>query len=555
MQLVTPPRVRLACVLALVCACSESPPDASAPIGTSGAGAPAATGAGGAGAASVAGAAGAPQSNAGRGAVPIGGASAGTAAKAGQGGMPAAGSGGQAGDAAGAPAAGEGAAGAAGAAGNVAPTPDVGDPKVDLPGGITALFPGPNGTELCRDPSLRLTFSGTPRLGSGRIQVIDAASGAAAATVDVSATSSSDMIGGESFNLTPPVEVDEQRVVIRLPSRGLEYGKRYRVTIDRGAITGPSGAVEIGASTWEFETRKAGPTDLSKLTVAANGSGDFCTPQAAIDAVPASSTARRTIQIAPGTYRGLINFARKTNLTIRGEDRKKVVLQGVNNDKLNPGTAKRALVGCDECQDLIVENLTIHNLTPQGGSQAEALRLQRCERCSVRDADILSLQDTLLWSGKVYARNSYIAGNVDFIWGTGAAFFEDCEIKTVGRSGYIVQSRNMPGQSGFVFVNSRLTSDAGVNGVVLARIDASAYPGSHVAYIDCEMGGHIAPAGWTVTGGAGSSLRFVEYGSKSPGGTPIDTSRRHASSRQLSESEAAAMRDPANVLGGWKPPQ
>ena len=160
--------------------------------------------------------------------------------------------------------------------------------------------------------------------------------------------------------------------------------------------------------------------------------------------------------------------------------------------------------------------MTIHNLTPQGGSQAEALRLQNCDRCVVRDADVLSLQDTLLWSGKLYAQNCYIAGNVDFIWGNGVAYFDNCEIKTVGRNGYNVQARNAVGAYGYVFVDSRITSDAGITGSTLARIDADAYPGSHVAYINCTLGSHISSAGWTITGGSPTaSLRFWEYQSLS----------------------------------------
>ena len=104
----------------------------------------------------------------------------------------------------------------------------------------------------------------------------------------------------------------------------------------------------------------------------------------------------------------------------------------------------------------MIENLTIQNLTPQGGTQAEALRLQSCDKCVVRKADIVSLQDTLLWSGVIYAEDCYIAGNVDWIWGTGTVYFNRCEIKNLGRSGYIVQSRNGAGQYGYVFVDSKL---------------------------------------------------------------------------------------------------
>jgi pectin methylesterase-like acyl-CoA thioesterase len=47
----------------------------------------------------------------------------------------------------------------------------------------------------------------------------------------------------------------------------------------------------------------------------------------------------------------------------------------------------------------------------------------------VRQVDILRRQDTLPWSGRLYAEDWYIAGNVDFISEEGAAYFNRCEIK------------------------------------------------------------------------------------------------------------------------------
>ena len=154
-----------------------------------------------------------------------------------------------------------------------------------------------------------------------------------------------------------------------------------------------------------------------------------------------------------------------------------------------------------------------------------------------------------------YATNCLIAGNVDFIWGDGAVLFEACEIKTVGRAGPIVQARNPASDYGYVFVDCKLTSDAGLTGSVLARIDASVYPASHVAYVNCQMSSNITAAGWQITAGTDTSmLRFWEYKSVDPSGNPINVGSRIAGSRQLTDAQAAMMRDPTVVLGGWQPP-
>jgi pectin methylesterase-like acyl-CoA thioesterase len=448
---------------------------------------------------------------------------------------------------------GAGSGGGAGAGG----TAGTGGQQMNLPTGVTAMYPGPNATGVCRDTQLRITFPGPPTLGSsGHLRVNDAG-GTAVATVDMAAMTITDTINGQMYSLPRRAFVDGNEAVIYLPRNALAYGETYSVTIENGAINRPNsgGAFTIADdTTWRFTLAPAGPSNLSALSVDLRG-GQFCSVLGALEALPANNDTATTITIAAGTYHEVINMSGKNKVTLHGASRTGTVISGVNNNDMNPSTRGRALLGFDNLSDLVIENLTIHNLTPQGGSQAEALRLGSCNHCIIRDADIKSLQDTLLWGGTVYAKNCLIAGNVDYIWGSGAAYFDQCEIRTVGRSGYLVQARNANPGYGYVFVDSKLTSDPpNLTGDVLARIDVSAYPDSHVAYIDCEMGPHISAAGWTITGGsAGSGLRFWEYQSKAPGGALIDTSGRHSGSTQITAQQAAMMRDKATVLGGWNP--
>ncbi len=438
-----------------------------------------------------------------------------------------------------------GSAGASGGGGGMA----------NLPAGVSGLFPGLEATSVCKDPQLRVTFPKPPTLGtSGTIQVLTS-SGTVAASVNMATMSVSDTVGGQSMTLERRAYVDGNTAVIYLPSKGLAYGQTYTVNVPAGAIV-PSGggSFSVGGNTWRFTTAGAAPASLASLTVALDGSGAFCSLQGAFDALPSGGSASTTITLKSGNYHEVVYFKNKNNVTVHGESRTGSVILGTNNNDLNPSTKGRALVGGDGSQGLVFENLTIQNLTPQGGSQAEALRLESCTHCTIRDATIRSLQDTLLWSGTLYAKNCLIEGNVDFIWGTGAAYFDQCEIKTVGRSGYVVQSRNGTSGYGYVFVDSRITADAGITGSVLARIDVSEYPGSHVAYVNCALGSHISRAGWLVTGGSpSSSLRFWEYESTDLDGNPLDVSGRLTGSTQISDSQAATMRDPSAVLGGWQP--
>lgn len=421
------------------------------------------------------------------------------------------------------------------------------------------LFPANGARDVCPDVALHMHFSGKPTAGSsGKVSVFSGmTAGTPVATVDFATGDSSKTIGGMQIQVPRPVYVGDNEIIVRLP-KALDYGQHYYVTVDASAVKGPDGkALAITTPTdWQFDTLAAAPNDKTNIQVSAVGSAPYCSVQGALDALPARSDPPAMVTIAAGTYYETLRVTGKSNFTLHGADRKGTVILGVNNNNMNASTSTRSLVDIENGKQVTLENLTIQNLTPQGGSQAEALRFNACDQCMLRHADVLSLQDTLMWGGTIYATDCYIAGNVDFIWGYGAAYFDQCEIKTVGRAGYVVQSRNDAGAFGYVFVDSKITADSGVSNVMLGRIDVSQFPGSQVAYINCQMGSHIAPAGWTITGGvAGPSLRFAEYMSTDASGAALDVSRRVAGSMQLSADAAQKLRDPAQVLGGWTPPK
>jgi pectin methylesterase-like acyl-CoA thioesterase len=428
----------------------------------------------------------------------------------------------------------------------------------NAPGNASSVYPPVNGTNVCPDPQLRITFSAAPSIGtSGLIQVFNS-SGTAVASVDVGASTFSTTNGGITFNYQRPVYVDGNTVVVYLPSKPLTYNQTYYVNVASGAIKSSSGAafVVTGSSAWRFSTAAAAPTNKSAVGVALDGSAPFCSLQGALDFIPASNTAAVTVSVANGTYHEIVYFKSKSNVTIQGASESGTIIEGTNNNNLNPSTKGRALFGADGTNGLTINNLTVYNQTPQGGSQAEALRLETCDKCVVTNSTIVSYQDTLLWDGRIYAKNDLIEGNVDYVWGGGVVYFDSCEIRTINRSGgVIVQARNAAGAYGYVFVNCKLTSDSASTGIALARIDLTAYPGSMVAYVNCQMTSNIAPVGWTITAGTDASqLRFWEYQSVTPSGSPVDVSKRYAGSMQISASEAATLSSPSTVLSGWQPP-
>jgi pectin methylesterase-like acyl-CoA thioesterase len=363
----------------------------------------------------------------------------------------------------------------------------------------------------------------------------------------------SDTLAGRTVNRVLPIFIDGTDAVIYLRRGVLAPQTTYVVSIDAGVFVNAAGQPVGAAGDWTFTTLPA-PSASGTLRVDREN-GPFCTIQGALDAIPNDNTARVRVDVQPGSYHEMLYLTGKRNVTLRGADAATTSISYPNNERLNPGTAGRAMVTALNADGLILEDLTLFNSTPQGGSQAEALRV-RGDRVILRRSRFLSRQDTLLLDGRVYVADAYVEGNVDFVWGYGSAYFERSEIKVVARSGVIVQARNDDAGRGYFFVDSRLTSNPGLTNTAFARIDVSEYPNSEVALVDCQVGPHISPEGWTVTGDADTSgLRFLEYRSTDLSGAPLDVSRRHPASRQLDATEAEALRDRASVLGGWDPEQ
>src|SRR5262249_7930149 len=87
---------------------------------------------------------------------------------------------------------------------------------------------------------------------------------------------------------------------------------------------------------WRFTTKAHPPeTSAKKLTVAADGTGDFATVQGAIDFIPEGNTDAKTIFIKNGTYNEIVCFTGRSTRTSQGKDRKKPIAAYANNNTFN----------------------------------------------------------------------------------------------------------------------------------------------------------------------------------------------------------------------------
>jgi pectinesterase len=343
----------------------------------------------------------------------------------------------------------------------------------------------------------------------------------------------------------------------------LRYGKTYYVRIDPSVLAVADGSFK-GVKDWRFTTKPHAPAaDARRVTVAADGSGDFATVQGALDWVPDGHTGRVTVFVKNGDYEEIVYARNKHDVTVEGESRDGVRIHYANNEVFNPhppnvgtnelpGTfpSRRAAFALDHVRDVTLANLTIAT-TATG--QAEGL-LVNGERTIVKDVTIEGAGDALQTNGSAYYDNIRLTGTGDTILGRGPAYFRRCEIASRGAFMWI---RNTQANHGNVFDHCTFRATGGET--VLARLPDNKgrnYPYAEAVLLDATLIG-IAPEGWGPVDGDASHVRFMEFASRAADGKPVDASRRHPASRQLDrERDAdtiAHYRDPAWVLGGWTP--
>jgi pectinesterase len=307
--------------------------------------------------------------------------------------------------------------------------------------------------------------------------------------------------------------------------------------------------------------------DSFDAIVANDVSTTYTNLQAAINAAPDNGTKAFRILVKAGAYEGQFMVPKtKRHVQLVGEGTNETILTYAFNVQepppgetypFNPGV----VVAGD---DFSAENITLQNTSGDHG-QALALRVDG-DRETFNRCRILGWQDTLMVNnGRDYFTNCYIAGRVDFIYGSATAVFDRCEIHS--RNGGHITAASTPKDQpfGFVFMNCNLTGDPqpwiGPGGVPAntssppkADLGRPWRPYASVAYLNCEMGDHISSKGWNNWRNPTNELtaRYAEYNSTGPG---ANAEQRYKWTRQLTKTEADKV-TVESVLGGndgWNP--
>ena len=309
-------------------------------------------------------------------------------------------------------------------------------------------------------------------------------------------------------------------------------------------------------------------------TVAKDGSGDYTTVQAAIDAYPVGITSSNPyrITIKNGVYKELISISSaKTNLQLIGESVGNVILTYDNySGKALPGggnygTGNSASVTIS-ATDFSAVNITFINSTGDA-PQAVAVNVA-ADRAAFKNCLFLGGQDTLLPNGdgnRQYFLNCYIDGVVDFIFGSSRAVFDYCIIYPKDRAdklagSYITAANTKAGQAyGYVFRNCTITENTGVTKYVLGRpwqndAGTASKSNNKTVFLNSTMGTSVKTEGWSTwdSGTDVNLITYAEYKTKNFDGSLYDVSGRVSWSKQLNDTEAADYND-TNLFGSWVP--
>lgn len=296
-------------------------------------------------------------------------------------------------------------------------------------------------------------------------------------------------------------------------------------------------------------------TNQPILRVAADGSGQYRTVQAALNTLSNSNSTPTQIRIKSGVYREKLTVT-KPFVTFCGETGKQASTVLTYNDTSSTPNGSGGTLGTSgstsvliTANDVSVENITIEN-SHGPGIQAVALRVN-AERVQFRNCRLLGYQDTLyVHGGSQYFRDCHIQGSVDFIFGGATAVFENNTIHSVsGGTALTAPSTDQNRPYGLVFLGGEVTAVSGVarGSVALGR---NWRPYGAAAYIRTRLGEHISPVGWVRMGdNTLDTARFSEYLSTGAGANP---SARASQSQQLSSAQAATYTI-GNIFGSWVP--
>lgn len=302
------------------------------------------------------------------------------------------------------------------------------------------------------------------------------------------------------------------------------------------------------------------------ITVAKDNSGDFNSIQQAVDSIPAGTP--ETIYIKKGIYKERVEV-RKNNISFVGESTDDTIItESYYARMIMPDGSKRGTFRSYTffvyADNFTATNLTFENAAGFGDEFGQAIAVYaEGDNITFRNCKILGHQDTL-FTGPLPMKEKqpggftgptidgirrvvhqlyedcYIAGEIDFIFGSATAYFKNCTLFALNRNQEINAFYTAPstyeGQAfGYVFESCTFTGNCPPKSVALSR-PWRIY--AKTVLLNCSYSDQIIDEGFTDWNKPESheTVYYAEYNGHGEGFKP---EKRAAYVHQLNESEAA----------------
>lgn len=278
----------------------------------------------------------------------------------------------------------------------------------------------------------------------------------------------------------------------------------------------------------------AAEANKTTFVVDPSGSGDYTNLTAAIADIPNANTGRVVLDLKPGAVfreKIVVNLTQPF-VTFKSDPANPATIIW-NDTAATPGKDNKPVgtVGSNtvavEADYFMAHGIVFKNDAPLAkpgakGGQAVALRVFGT-KAAFYNCTIDGGQDTLYdHKGLHYFKNCVIRGSVDFIFGFGRSFYEDCRIESVVKEVAVLtaqqRTKSIEGamDSGFSFMNCSI---GGVKGgqIYLGRAWGDS---SRVVYSYTVMGEEVVPIGWDgweVAKPESSGIYYGEFKCSGPG--------------------------------------
>ena len=309
----------------------------------------------------------------------------------------------------------------------------------------------------------------------------------------------------------------------------------------------PTNIIVDGQSVFNGTTPPTGALIVSKSPI--DGRITYDTIQAAINAAPISSKTNATIFIYPGVYEEQLVVSKSGHTIFQGYSeatddysQNKVTIQfsrGIDTQGTSGSNTDGATVYAKGNYFHAFNINFRNNFGTQKDMASLGFAVQSSKFAALYGCQIYGNQDTLSVSGNLFTFKTYIEGNIDFIYGSGSAYFLQSTIAPNRDSISITASKRTTNTTAAGFVFDQCTVKPAPNAGPFTAISLGRpwNSFSRVVFVNSYLDSMITPAGWNQWSKSNPQTDGVQYGEYHNYGPGSSTCKRASFSSQLLDAE------------------